>query len=224
MTLRGDRGILSALLIPPAKHGYFMTSLLKNPTRAGILIMLMILAGCSGKPHYKKYDSHAFDDEIEDAADKYKVDRKLVKAIIQVESSYNPKAVSPSNAIGLMQLKASTSGCDAYRYKGKRGCPDDDDLLDPETNIDLGTAYISALQHQQLNWINDPVTRRYATEVAYANGAGARLRTFSSNRQTAISLINQLSPEAFHWHVRQYHPAAQAPRYMAKVEKVYAGL
>ncbi|TCV99808.1 transglycosylase SLT domain-containing protein [Biostraticola tofi] len=196
----------------------------KKPLQFSMLIMLMILAGCSSKPHYKKYDTHAFDDEIEDAADEYKVDRKLVKAIIQVESGFNPEAVSPSNAIGLMQLKASTSGCDAYRYKGKRGCPDDDDLLDPETNIDLGTAYISALQRQQLNWINDPLTRRYATEVAYANGAGALLRTFSSNRQTAIQMINQLTPEAFNWHVRQYHPAAQAPRYMAKVEKAYAGL
>lgn len=201
-----------------------MISTFKKPLQFSTLIMLMILAGCSSKPHYKKYDTHAFDDEIEDAADEYKVDRKLVKAIIQVESGFNPEAVSPSNAIGLMQLKASTSGCDAYRYKGKRGCPDDDDLLDPETNIDLGTAYISALQRQQLNWINDPLTRRYATEVAYANGAGALLRTFSSNRQTAIQMINQLTPEAFNWHVRQYHPAAQAPRYMAKVEKAYAGL
>ncbi|MBF7955725.1 MULTISPECIES: transglycosylase SLT domain-containing protein [Rahnella] len=201
-----------------------MISTFKKPLQFSTLVMLMILAGCSSKPHYKKYDTHAFDDEIEDAADEYKVDRKLVKAIIQVESGFNPEAVSPSNAIGLMQLKASTSGCDAYRYKGKRGCPDDDDLLDPETNIDLGTAYISALQRQQLNWINDPLTRRYATEVAYANGAGALLRTFSSNRQTAIQMINQLTPEAFNWHVRQYHPAAQAPRYMAKVEKAYAGL
>ncbi|MGG8472293.1 MULTISPECIES: transglycosylase SLT domain-containing protein [Rahnella] len=201
-----------------------MISLLKKPFRLSMIIMLMILAGCSSKPKYKKYDTHAYDDEIEDAADQYKVDRKLVKAIIQVESGFNPEAVSRSNAIGLMQLKASTSGCDAYRYKGKRGCPDDDDLLDPETNIDLGTAYISALQRQQLNWINDPLTRRYATEVAYANGAGALLRTFSANRQTAIQMINQLTPEAFNWHVRQYHPAPQAPRYMAKVEKAYAGL
>src|SRR5471032_1995934 len=183
-----------------------MISLLKHPLRSAMLLMLLVLAGCSGKHHYKKYDTHAYDDTIDDAAKKYKVDPKLISAIIQVESSFNPEAVSPSNAIGLMQLKASTSGCDAYRYKGKRGCPDNSDLYDPETNIDLGTAYISALQHQQLNWINNPVTRRYATEVAYANGAGALLRTFSSNRQTAISMINQLSPEAFHWHVRQYHP------------------
>ena len=201
-----------------------MISILKHPSRFGIMLLLLFLAGCSSKHHYKKYDTHAYDDVIEDAADDYKVDPKLIAAIIQVESSFNPEAVSPSNAIGLMKLKASTGGCDAYHYKGKRGCPDDDDLLDPETNIDLGAAYISAIQHQQLNWIDDPVTRRYATEGAYANGAGALLRTFSSNRKTAIQMINQLSPEAFHWHVRQYHPAAQVPRYMAKVEQVYNSL
>jgi len=201
-----------------------MIPLLKHPSRFTLLVVLLVLAGCSGKHHYKKYDTHAYDDTIGDAAKKYKVDPKLISAIIQVESSFNPEAVSPSNAIGLMQLKASTSGCDAYRYKGKRGCPDDDDLLDPETNIDLGAAYLSALQYQQLYWINDPVTRRYATEAAYANGAGALLRTFSANRKTAVSMINQLSPDAFNWHVRQYHPAAQAPRYIAKVEKAYHGL
>lgn len=58
-----------------------------------------------------------------------------------MESGFNPAAVSKSNAIGLMQLKADTAGCDAYRYKGKRGCPDADDLRDPDTNIDLGAAY-----------------------------------------------------------------------------------
>lgn len=200
---------------------FTMISLPKHPARLAIIACILFLAGCSHKHSYKKYDAHAYDDVIEDAADDYKVDPKLIAAIIQVESSFNPEAVSPSNAIGLMQLKASTGGCDAYRYKGKSGCPDDDDLLDPETNIDLGAAYIGAIQYQQLNWIDDPVTRRYATEVAYANGAGALLRTFSSNRRTAIKMINQLSPEAFHWHVRQYHPAAQAPKYMAKVEQVY---
>ncbi len=201
-----------------------MISLLKHPLRSAMLLMLLVLAGCSSKHHYKKYDAHAYDDTIAEAAKHYKVDPKLISAIIQVESSFNPEAVSASNAIGLMQLKASTSGCDAYRYKGKSGCPDDDDLLDPDTNIDLGAAYLSALQYQQLYWINNPVTRRYATEAAYANGAGALLRTFSANRQTAIGMINQLSPDAFNWHVRQHHPAAQAPRYMAKVEKAYSGL
>ncbi|VTR54396.1 Endo-type membrane-bound lytic murein transglycosylase A precursor [Serratia fonticola] len=107
-------------------------------------LMLLVLAGCSSKHQRTSHDPHAYDDEIEDAADEYDVDEKLIAAIIQVESGFNPKAVSPSNAIGLMQLKANTAGCDAYRFKGKRGCPDDDDLLDPETNIDLGGRPISA--------------------------------------------------------------------------------
>ncbi len=201
-----------------------MTFSLSHLPRLGTILMLLVLAGCSSKPQRTSHDIHAYDDEIANAANEYGVDKKLIAAIIQVESSFNPKAVSPSNAIGLMQLKANTAGCDAYRFKGKSGCPDDDDLLDPETNIDLGAAYIGALQHQQLNWIENPVTRRYATEAAYANGAGALLRTFSSDRQKAISMINSLSPEAFHWHVRQHHPSPQAPRYMLKVEAAYNSL
>lgn len=188
------------------------------------LLMLMMLAGCSSKPQHSRPGAHSYSDEIADAAKEYGVETKLITAIIQVESGFNPQAVSRSNAIGLMQLKASGAGCDAYRYKGKRGCPDEEDLLDPETNIDLGAAYISSLQHQQLNWIENPVTRRYATEAAYANGAGALLRTFSSDRQKAIQMINSLSPEAFLWHIRQHHPSPQAPRYMLKVEEAYSRL
>lgn len=192
----------------------------------GIGLLLLMVAGCSSRHHRPaaSYNPNAYDGLIQTAATQYHLDPKLIKAIIQVESSYNPNAVSPSNAIGLMQLKADGAGCDAYRYQGKRGCPDSDDLFDPATNIRLGAAYIGALQNQQLYWINDPLTRRYATEVAYANGAGALLRTFSANRQTAIAMINRLSPAAFHWHVRQHHPAAQAPRYMQKVETAYRNL
>ncbi|MFI8417165.1 transglycosylase SLT domain-containing protein [Serratia sp. NPDC078593] len=196
---------------------------LASASSLGVILSILILAGCSSKPHHVRYDRHTFDDAIEDAADDYNVDAKLITAMIQVESGFNPRAVSRSNAIGLMQLKANTAGCDAYRFKEKSGCPDDDDLLDPETNIDLGAAYLASLQ-RQFKGIENPVTLRYATEVAYVNGAGALLRTFSSNRQQAVGMINNLSPEAFRWHVRQHHPSAQAPRYLAKVEAAYSKL
>jgi len=185
---------------------------------------MLVLAGCAGKKQRVSYDRHAYDSAIQDAADEYDVDAKLITAMINVESGFNPAAVSKSNAIGLMQLKADTAGCDAYRYKGKRGCPDDDDLLDPDTNIDLGAAYLAVLQKQQLKGIDNPVTLRYATIIAYVNGTGALLRTFSSNRQQAIAMINNLSPEAFNWHVRKYHPAPQAPRHLMKVETAYERL
>lgn len=117
-------------------------------TRLAIPLALLILAGCSSKHKSVSYDRHSFDSAIADAADEYDVDAKLIAAMIQVESGFNPEAVSRSNAVGLMQLKASTAGCDAYQFKGKSGCPDDDDLLDPETNIDLGAAYLASLQRQ----------------------------------------------------------------------------
>ncbi|KFK93504.1 MULTISPECIES: transglycosylase SLT domain-containing protein [unclassified Serratia (in: enterobacteria)] len=197
---------------------------MKHPFLALMMIGLaLLLAGCAGKKPSGGYQPYSYQNAIEEAAAQYGVDEKLITAMIQVESGFNPGAVSQSNAIGLMQLKASTAGCDAYRYKGKRGCPDDDDLRDPQINIDLGTAYLASLQ-RQLGGIDNPVTLRYATEVAYVNGAGALLRTFSSDRQKAVSIINTLSPEAFHWHVRQHHPSPQAPRYMAKVEAAYKSL
>ncbi|KAB8309316.1 MULTISPECIES: transglycosylase SLT domain-containing protein [Rahnella] len=164
-----------------------------------------------------------YGDVIHQAANTYGVDETLVKAIIQVESGYNPTVVSKSNAIGLMQLKASTAGRDAYRMKGRYGQPSAHELKDPAMNIDLGTAYLSILQ-QQLAGISNPETRRYATTVAYVNGAGALLRTFAKDKTYAIAKINQMSPQEFYQHVQQKHPAPQAPRYLWKVNSAYLAM
>lgn len=196
-------------------------------------MMTILLAGCAKVPsiqttqvinyppppastkHQGPYGSF-----IRKAANTYGVDEILVKAIIQVESGYNPTVVSKSNAVGLMQLKASTAGRDAYRIQGRFGQPNIIDLKNPQVNIDLGTAYLSMLQ-QQLSGITNPETRRYATTVAYVNGAGALLRTLSKDRANAVEKINQMTPEQFYRHVQQYHPAAQAQRYLWKVNNAY---
>jgi len=46
----------------------------------------------------------AFAREIEGAAARHGVDRRLVEAVMRVESAGNPRAVSPKGALGLMQL------------------------------------------------------------------------------------------------------------------------
>ncbi len=74
------------------------------------------------------------------------VDPHLITAIIAIESGGNPNAVSKSNAIGLMQLKASTSGRDVYRRMGWRGEPTTSELKNPERNISMGAAYLSILE------------------------------------------------------------------------------
>lgn len=75
-----------------------------------------------------------FDNIIEEKAYKYQVDPKLVKSIIKVESNFNPKAISPKGAMGLMQLIGST----AREMEVK-------DAFDPQENIEGGVRYLKYL-------------------------------------------------------------------------------
>lgn len=75
-----------------------------------------------------------YDSYIRDASRNYRIDPALVKAVIHVESDFNPLAVSPKGAQGLMQLMPQT----AARYQQK-------DLFSPMTNIDVGTRHLAVL-------------------------------------------------------------------------------
>lgn len=208
---------------------------MRKSVKMAAMIAALLLAGCASEPQrniVRQPDTpltqappsqvaSAWSMMTEQAAQRNGVDQKLVEAIITVESGGNPTVVSRSNAVGLMQIKASTAGREVYRSQGRRGQPTKSELRDPVKNIDIGTAYLRILQEQQLAGIRDPKTLRYATIVSYANGAGALLRTFSRDRDRAIAMINAMTPEAFYQHVQEKHPAAQAPRYLWKVTTAY---
>ena len=155
----------------------------------------------------------------EQAGKAWGVSPRLITAIIAVESGGNPTLVSKSNAVGLMQLKASTAGREVYRYMGWSGQPSTSELKNPERNISMGTAYLSIMEHGVLKGIQDPEVMQYALVVSYVNGAGALLRTFSSDRKEAIEAINGMDKDEFFEHVVKNHPAPQAPRYIWKVQK-----
>ena len=74
----------------------------------------------------------------------------------------------------------------------------------------MGAAYLNILETGPLRGIEDPKVLQYALVVSYANGAGALLRTFSSDRKKAISKINDLDADEFLDHVARNHPAPQA--------------
>ena len=71
---------------------------------------------------------------IKEKCEKYDVDASLVKAIIRAESGYNPLAVSPKGAMGLMQLMPSTAADMGVK-----------DSYDPEQNIEGGVRYFKYL-------------------------------------------------------------------------------
>jgi soluble lytic murein transglycosylase-like protein len=72
---------------------------------------------------------------IADAAKNFDVNPMLVDSVIQVESNYNPLAVSPKGAQGLMQLMPAT----AQRFGVT-------DSFDPKQNIEAGVRYLKLLQ------------------------------------------------------------------------------
>lgn len=76
-------------------------------------------------------DVHALVDRL---AARYGVDTKLAHAVVAVESNYQPRAVSPKGAMGLMQLMPSV----AQEYAL-------DDPFDPEKNVDAGLRHLRGL-------------------------------------------------------------------------------
>jgi soluble lytic murein transglycosylase-like protein len=71
---------------------------------------------------------------VREAAERHRVDPALVRAVIQAESNWNPKAYSRKGAGGLMQLIPTT----AQRYGAN-------DVFNPQQNIDAGVRYLRTL-------------------------------------------------------------------------------
>jgi soluble lytic murein transglycosylase-like protein len=79
-------------------------------------------------------DNTVYEPFIKMASAAHNVDARLVKAVIQAESAYQPRARSRKGAIGLMQLMPKT----AEQYKAPNP-------YDPRANIDAGTKYLRVL-------------------------------------------------------------------------------
>jgi soluble lytic murein transglycosylase-like protein len=75
-----------------------------------------------------------FGEVIRAAAVKHGVDEYLIACVIAEESNFNPRAVSPRAAAGLMQLLPGTAARFAVR-----------DVFDPVENIEAGTRYLKEL-------------------------------------------------------------------------------
>jgi len=75
-----------------------------------------------------------FRDLVSRTAARHGVDARVVDAVIQVESAYRSRAVSPKGARGLMQLMPATG-----RQYGAL------DLFDPKVNLDAGVQHLKKL-------------------------------------------------------------------------------
>ncbi|ELY2787416.1 membrane-bound lytic murein transglycosylase MltC [Cronobacter sakazakii] len=175
-------------------------------------------------PNHLDKRAHKYIGMVRQASRKYGVDESLILAIMQTESSFNPYAVSHADALGLMQVVQHSAGKDVFRSQGKWGTPSRSYLFDPQSNIDTGTAYLAMLNNVYLGGITNPTSRRYAVITAYNGGAGSVLRVFSSDKDQAVNIINQLSPDDVYETLTNRHPSAESRRYLYKVntaQKMY---
>lgn len=105
--------------------------------------------------------------EINRIAREYRIEPALVHAVITAESGYNPYAVSPAGAIGLMQLLPTT----AREY----GVSAAKDLYDPLVNVTAGTRHLRRLLTKYKNISHalaaynagEGAVKRYRRSVTY---------------------------------------------------------
>lgn len=169
-------------------------------------------------PNFESSQAQKYRPLVERYAAKNNLSPSLVFAIIRAESNFNPFAVSPAPAYGMMQLVPASGGRAAYRrVSGRDETPSRDFLFDPANNIELGTAYLGLLFEEQLDDVANPVSREYCVISAYNTGAGNVLRAFSGDRAAAVNRINSMQPPAVFDRLRHHLPYEETRRYLVKV-------
>src|SRR5215469_1831106 len=79
-------------------------------------------------------------DMVNSASDAHNIDPDLINSVIHAESNFNPRAVSPKGARGLMQLMPKTASALGVN-----------NTFDPNSNVDGGTKYLQELLERYNN-------------------------------------------------------------------------
>jgi soluble lytic murein transglycosylase-like protein len=111
-----------------------MVSVVRVDARTGRLVRSIVVKPSPGSPSSASMNPQVRA-MVEEAAKNLDVSPLLVDSVIQVESNYNPYAISPKGAQGLMQLMPAT----ARRFGVKNS-------FDPQQNIEGGVRYLKFLQ------------------------------------------------------------------------------
>jgi len=169
-----------------------------------------------------RLSAQALQDPVEEVASKYGLPRSLILSVIKNESAFNPRARSPANAFGLMQLVATSGGKEAYSYlKGKQVIPSVDVLYDPDKNIMLGATYLHLLNTRYFGKVKDDLARQYLVISAYNTGPGNVAKAFTGKMKLkpAIQKINKMNAQQIYHFLQENLPYAETKTYLSRVTK-----
>lgn len=128
-------------------------SVVRTDARSGRLVRKVV----APKPAQGGQPAPRMAELIEQTAGRHEVDPHLVRSVVSVESNFNPYAVSPKGAQGLMQLMPAT----ARRFGVANA-------FDPAANLEAGVKY--------LKYLKDLFKDERLALAAYNAGEGAVLR------------------------------------------------
>lgn len=170
-------------------------------------------------PDHIKTRAEAYKNEVEVYCRKYEVNPAMVYAVMQTESSFNPKAKSYVPAYGLMQIVPTSAGKDCAASLNKSfSQPTANYLYEPENNIEMGVHYLYLLNKRYYTKVTDPDSRDLCVIASYNTGAGnvARALRGDTKISKAIPQINEMSyEELFKYFENKLLPETQ--NYIRKV-------
>ena len=128
----------------PAEAATIAQALLSvgEPSRGARVALAALERGPAARALYRVAYPVLHSDALIEEARKNGLDPALVAGLIRQESSWNPRAVSPAAARGLMQLLPSVGASIAGSHKYPLWNPAL--LFEPDVSIELGTAHLSA--------------------------------------------------------------------------------
>ena len=147
-------------------------------------------------PDHIKTRAEQYKNEIQKYCQKWDVDPALAYAIMQTESSFNPKAKSYVPAYGLMQIVPTTAGADcAQSLKKPFSAPTGNYLYEPENNIEMGVHYLYLLKKRYFTKVENKDSQNLCIIASYNTGAGNLARALRGDTKIgkAIPQINEMS-------------------------------
>jgi membrane-bound lytic murein transglycosylase C len=209
---------LSRLIAPRTRPTYVKRDVILTKGKRASLSRLSIPL----RKDRDRLSAQALRNPVEGAARKYGLAPSLILSVIKNESAFNPRARSHANALGLMQLVATSGGKEAYEYlTGQNEIPGPDILYDPYENIMLGATYLHLLNTRYFGAVKNDLARQYLIISAYNTGAGnvAKAFTGAMKLKPAIQKINTMNAHQIYQHLQQNLPYAETKTYLSRVAK-----